>query len=146
MIDYNPAAQLARGLHSALSNDPILSMTLGDPPRLYDFAPDDPVFPYLTYGTLRSHDVSGDGAPLTAHTVTLHVWSRYSGRSEVLSLINTVRHIIEKADISSPKMRVINANVTYTDVFRTADGRTLHGLVTASFKTQPIDIALEEVA
>jgi len=146
MSDYNPGAALARGLHTALSSDLALGQILGTPPRLYDYAPDDPVFPYMTYGAMRIEDISGDDALLTSQTLTLHLWSRYGGRAEVLDLLERVRRVIEGTQISPPGAKVISASVLYTDAFRAADRRTLHGLIRAVFKTQPIDQTLEEVA
>ncbi len=145
MSGYNPALSVARALHSALSGDAAITAALGDPARLYDFAPDDPVFPYLTYGPLRTEDISGDDAVLTAHTLTLHVWSRYGGRIQTLDVLGHIRRVVEE-NLSSADAQIIAASVTFSDCLRAPDGRTTHGLMRVSIRTQPKDNLLEEVA
>ena len=83
MSQLNPAREIAKTLHALLSDDVAVQAVLGVPARLYDNPPEDPVFPYLTYGPMRSEDISADGAVMSAHTLTLHIWSRYG-----LSLIH----------------------------------------------------------
>lgn len=143
MSDYNPALSVARALHSALSGDTSLRVHLGDPARLYDHAPDDPVFPYLTYGPMRSEDISGDETPLTAHTLTLHVWSRYGGRTQTLEILGDLRRIIEE-NLSPIDAQIIAASVLFSDCLRAADGRTLHGMMRVSIRTSPINNSPEE--
>ena len=80
---------IARALQIMLSTDSEVRAVLGDVPRLYDHLPDNPIFPYLTYGPMRTVDIGGDETLVQTHVLTLHIWSRYSGRSEVmLSLIH----------------------------------------------------------
>jgi hypothetical protein len=146
MPNYNPASSVARAVHSALSNDMGIQSQLGQVPRLYDYVPEDPIYPYLTYGALRVEDVSGDECPLTRHTMTLHIWSRYGGRAEVLDILNDVRRVLEGDVIAPLDASLVGANVLYMDTFRTSDGRGLHGLIRVSLKTQPNDETLEEVA
>lgn len=140
MSAYNPDICAARGVHQALSSDVNIQMVLGPVPRLYDSAPEDPIYPYLTYGAMRAEDISGDDAVLTAHALTLHVWSRYDGRAEALDIIGHIRRVLEADDLSFDDAHLVSANVTYTDIFRSSDGRTLHGLVRVSLRTQPLDM------
>ena len=85
MSDFNQSQALAKAIHSTLSANIAVQSLLGDTPRLYDSAPEDPVYPYLTYGPMRSEDIGGDDSPLTAHIMTLHIWSRYRGRAEIMT-------------------------------------------------------------
>lgn len=143
---YNPARNLARAVHEALANDIRIRLHLGDPPRLYDYAPEDPVYPYLTYGAMRVEDESGDQSPLTSQTLTLHVWSRYGGRGEVFDILGELRRALESDSLTSDAARIICSHVIFSDIFRTSDGRGLHGLIRINFKTEPVDPALEEIA
>lgn len=144
MSVINSSRILAASLHSALSGNAAIRAALGTPARLYDDAPEDPVFPYLTYGATRSEDEGADDAPLTAHTLTLHVWSRYGGRAEVFDLLHIISSALTSADLSPSGLSVCGLNITYTDVFRTSDRRTLHGVLRLSIKTQPTDLPYEE--
>ena len=129
------ALTVQRDIHDALATDAMMQSLLGDPVRAYDHRPDSPVYPYLTYGTIRSEDTSGDAAPQATHQITLHLWSRYEGRSEVLSLLrrvcDTLRGVLPSLVIP-----------LYTDVFLAPDGRTFHGLLRLSVTT-PIPIEEE---
>ena len=145
MSQDNSALSVARALHSALSGDAAIKNALGDPARLYDFAPDDPVFPYLTYGPLRSEDISGDAAPMAAHTLTLHVWSRYGGRTQALEILGHMRRVIEE-DVTSDAAYIITAAVIFSDCLRAPDGRTTHGLMRVVIRTQPHTNSQEEAA
>lgn len=64
MIDSAMPGRVAKAIHNRLSTDLGVQAELGDPPRLYDSAPEDPIFPYLTYGDMKSEDEGGDGVSL----------------------------------------------------------------------------------
>ena len=137
------AEALAKAVHAVLRDDPAVRFGLGGsgetPPRLYDAAPEDPVFPYLTYGVLRSTDIGADDTPLASHQMTLHLWSRYTGRAEVLGLLSQVTHALQ-ADVltgAEEDLSIRSAVAIYSDVLRAPDGRTQHGLLRMSFVTQP---------
>lgn len=119
------ALAMQTDIHAALSDNLSVSLALGDPLRAYDDAPDNPVYPYLTYGNVRSTDTSGDGAPQSNHQISLHLWSRYAGRTEVLDLMRLVETALG-ADLPH------TVTPLYLDVFRAPDGLTFHGLLRLS--------------
>ena len=131
-------AIIAAILHDFLANDPDIRSIFGQPPRLYDYAPEDPVFPYLTYGTVRSEDRSGDDVEILSHTVTLHVWSRYTGRAEILDLLMNLSDRLEAIPADQGSYHIAGLNVLYTDVFRARDNRTQHGLIRLSVQTETL--------
>ncbi len=129
---------LTKSLHKTLAESNVIKDALGTPPRLYDHAPEDPVFPYLSYGAMRSTDIGGDDAPLMSHQITLHLWSRYSGRSEVLTLLEQVKAVLSDTDtiaLNLTSQNLVSATILYADVLRAPDGRTHHGLLRLSFLT-----------
>lgn len=139
------AEHLAKAVHAVLRDDPAVQYALGgengDPARLYDTAPEDPVYPYLTYGALRSEDNGADETPLASHQMTLHLWSRYAGRAEILGLLSKVTHALRKDELSrAAEVAVLSASTLYSDVLRASDGRTQHGLLRMSFVTEPSDV------
>lgn len=130
---------IAKAIHAALSANASVQDSLGQPPRLYDAVPEDPIFPYLTYGALRSEDLGGDGVHLMSHQMTLHIWSRYSGRAETLHVIEAVKAVIEDKDALSSYLvetALVSATTLYTDILRAPDGRTHHGLLRLSLLTE----------
>ena len=136
MIDSAMPGRVAKAIHNRLSTDLGVQAELGDPPRLYDSAPEDPIFPYLTYGDMKSEDEGGDGVSLARHSITLHIWSRYSGRAEVFDVIDAVGHALEGAPISLEQGQVVISAIPYMDVIRARDGRTLQGLIRLNIYTQ----------
>lgn len=129
MTDFNAVTDISRALHSALEADFRVQDALGSPARLYDNPPEDPIFPYLTYGPLRSEDISTDDAQITAHLVTLHVWSRYTGRAQALALLGVIATVLTQAPLNLTNSALVNRHILYTDIFRASDGLTLHGIL-----------------
>ena len=145
MMISQQAEDLAKSVHAVLRDNPAvrfaLSGTEDEPPRLYDAAPEDPVYPYLTYGSLRSEDIGADDTPLASHQMTLHLWSRYTGRAEVLGLLSQVSHALQAQSLTAAAvgLSIRSATAIYSDVLRAPDGRTQHGLLRISFVTQPTE-------
>ena len=136
------AEALAKAVHAVLQADPAVQYGLGGssdvPPRLYDAAPEDPVYPYLTYGALRSEDIGADETPLASHQMTLHLWSRYTGRAEVMALLGQLGHALDPDVLTAAAtVAVRSATAVYSDVLRAPDGRTHHGLLRLSIMTHP---------
>ena len=141
MSDITAAIEVSKAIHALLSEHMGVQAVLGTPPRLYDNPPEDPVFPYLTYGPMRSEDISADGAVMSAHTLTLHIWSRYGGRAQVIEVLAAVTGALQSGALSVPNINLARAQISYTDIFRAPDGLTLHGLIRFSLTTD-----IEEVA
>jgi len=132
---------IAKAVHAALSEDTAIQDALGTPPRLYDSAPEDPVFPYLSYGVMRCEDVGGDNTRLLLHQMTLHLWSRYAGRAEVLALLAKVEGVATDQDRLAEHLTtddLVSATTLYSDILRAPDGRTHHGLLRLSYLTQTL--------
>lgn len=129
MTLHSMNADVAKAVHNRLSTHLAVQQKLGDPARAYDAAPEDPVFPYLTYGDMRSEDQSGDGVFRFRHIMTLHLWSRYAGRAEVMDIISAVSGALHETPLSLAGGSEASAVIPYTDILRAADGRTLHGLI-----------------
>ena len=136
------AEALAKAVHAVLQANPAVQYGLGGtsdvPPRLYDSAPEDPVYPYLTYGALRSSDIGGDETPLANHQMTLHLWSRYTGRAEVMALLGQLGHALDPETLTATATIAVRSTVSvFSDVLRAPDGRTHHGLLRLSITTHP---------
>ena len=121
-------------IHRALSASETVRESLGDPVRVHDDVPDEPVYPYVTFGDLRSEDRSGDGSPRVAHQISLHLYSRYAGRAEALDVLSRVQGAIE----THLGHTVIPL---YADVFAAGRGgavrpNTRHGILRLSIITE----------
>ena len=141
MSSLRAAIEISKAVHAQLSANPLVQARLGTPPRLYDSPPEDPIFPYLTYGPMRSEDISADGAVIKSHIMTLHIWSRYAGRAEVMEVLSAVTAALEDAALNLNDIALARAKVIYTDIFRAPDGQTLHGLIRYALTTDEEEAA-----
>ncbi|MBC7767540.1 MAG: DUF3168 domain-containing protein [Phycisphaerales bacterium] len=114
-------------MRAALLEDDAVAALLGA--RVYDDPPADVVFPYLTLGRLESRPAEASEADAVEHAVTLHVWSRYGGRAEALDLVAAARAAVHNAALDVDGLRLVLLRVQFTDVFRSGDGRTTHGVL-----------------
>ena len=135
MSDVQSAIEVSKAIHALLSDNTNIQAVLGLPPRLYDNPPEDPIFPYLTYGPMRSEDISADGAVINSHTLTLHIWSRYGGRAQVMEVLAAVTGALQNGELALQGVSLVRAQISYTDIFRAPDGQTLHGLIRFSLTT-----------
>ena len=135
MSDMTGTIEISKAIHALLSGHEEVQTVLGSSPRLYDNPPEDPVFPYLTYGPMRSEDISADGVLMSAHTLTLHIWSRYGGRAQVMEILAAVTGVLQGGGLTLEGISLVRAQISYTDIFRAPDGQTLHGLIRFSLTT-----------
>ena len=73
--------------------------------------------------------------------MTLHIWSRYAGRAEVMEVLSAVTTALEDAPLNLTGIALARAQVTYTDIFRAPDGQTLHGLIRYALTTDEEEAA-----
>jgi hypothetical protein len=124
-----PEWALQVGVRDALAADAGVKAWLGDPARVFDEAPSDPIFPYLTFGRSESQPLDNDAAPAIEQILHLHVWSRYGGRREAKEGMAAIRAALHDASLTLDGHRLASLKATYTDVFRAGDGRTIHGIL-----------------
>lgn len=127
---------LQQGLYEALIGDTPLGCLLGGP-HIYDGAPHDAEFPYVTIDQIATRDWStGDGAGFE-HLVTLSVWSRYSGKREAHALLDAIYDCLHEADLDIKGASLINLRFESSSVSRDEDGATYHGLIRFRAVTEP---------
>lgn len=126
---------LLAAIRSALVGDAGVSAAVGA--RIYDDPPADAAFPYVTLGRIETRAADASGASALEHAVTLHVWSRHGGRAEALSAVSAMRAALHNAALAPEGHRLTLLLTTFTDVFRSGDGRTTHGVVRLRAVTEP---------
>lgn len=107
--------------------------------RFYDDPPPDVTFPYITIGRIESRPVGASQREALEHGVTLHVWSRYGGRAETLQVIGALRDCLHNAALDVTERRLVLLFALFTDVFRSGDGRTTHGVLRLKAVTEPTE-------
>lgn len=133
----SPDAALAAAMRTAALAHADVKAALGDPARVYDDPPPDPVFPYVTLGRVENRPVDASAAEATEHAITLHVWSRYGGRAETLEVIGALRTALHDAPLAVDGRKLVFLFAQFADVFRSGDGRTTHGVLRFRALTEP---------
>lgn len=128
---------LAAAVRSAAVANAGVKALLGDPARIYDDPPHDPVFPHVTLGRVESRPADASGVAGTEHGLTLHVWSRHGGRAETLDVIAALRAVTHDAALTLSGYRLVFLFATFADVFRSGDGITTHGVLRLRAMTEP---------
>lgn len=131
----NAETALVAALRAAALDDTGVQGLIAD--RFYDEPPPDVTFPYITLGRVESKPVDASESEATEHAVTLHVWSRYGGRAEALDVIGALRGCLHNTSLSVEGRRLILLFALFTDVFRSGDGRTTHGVLRLRAITEP---------
>lgn len=129
---------LAAAIRAAASADDAVQSVLGDPPRFYDEPPPDAAFPYATLGRVETRTAEASASEASEHVVTLHVWSRYGGRAEALDVLAALRTALHDQPLSVEGCRLVFLFAQFTDVFRSGDGRTTHGVLRLRALTEPV--------
>lgn len=125
----SPERALVAAIRDGAAANAGVKALLGDPARIYDDPPPDPVFPYLTLGRIETRPVDASALGALEHAITLHVWSRYGGRAEALDVIGALRAPLHDAALSIEGRRLVFLFASFVDVFRSGDGRTTHGVL-----------------
>jgi hypothetical protein len=107
-------------------------------PRVYDTAPREAAFPYVTLGDARITDTSGDDAPLQEHQLTLHAWSRQGGHKQAHVITGALLQALDDAPLAPSGHRLVNLRFAIADIRREADGRTYHAVVRFRAVTEPL--------
>lgn len=128
---------LAAALRATAMADAGVKAVLGDPARIYDDPPPDPVFPYVTLGRVESRPADATDVPATDHAVTLHAWSRHGGRAEAVDVIAALRNALHDVWFDVPGRRLVFVFAQFADVFRSGDARTTHGVLRVRAITEP---------
>ena len=129
---------LVAAIRAAACADADVKAILGDPARFHDDPPPDPVFPYATLARVEGRPADAALADAIDHAVTLHVWSRYGGRAEALDAIAALRAALHDQALSIEGRRLIFLFASFSDVFRSGDGRTTHGVLRLRALTEAV--------
>lgn len=122
------ALELQRAVFAALQGNAELGAAMGEV-RLYDQAPANAKFPYLTFGRTSVYDWSTDTESGAEHLVTLHVWSKARGKSECHALIESVRAALDDAALALDGHALIRLRMEYSEVRYEDDNDVHHGLI-----------------
>lgn len=133
----SPDLALHKALLDHLRADLDLVPLLGDPPRVHDQPPDEPVWPLVLFGRAETRPWGGLDGEGVEHALTLTCLSRFDGAEEAKAVIAAIRARLHGAALTLDGHRLVNLRVTYGDVFRSADARMVQGVVRVRAVTEP---------
>lgn len=128
---------LQQAIFAQLTNDGALIELLGGV-RVYDDVPVRAEFPYVTFAQGSERDWSTGGDAGSEHALTLHVWSRGTGRKEAQVVMEALRASLHDASLTPTGHRLVNLRHETSDVRRDTDGVTYHGIVRFRAVTEPV--------
>lgn len=131
-----PAAEVQKAIHAALTGDATLVALLGDT-RVYDHAPPDVPFPYITFGRTSVYDWSTGTESGTEQLLTLHVWSKGKGNREVHALMDALSARLHDADLALNGHHLVNLRLEFSEVLFDEDQSVHHGLLRFRAVTEP---------
>jgi Protein of unknown function (DUF3168) len=127
---------LQKAIHACLIADAATLASIGGP-RIYDDVPRQPVFPYVAYGQSTVRDWSTGTDDAHEHIVTLHVWTRASGRKLAHEISSAIEVALDQQALVLDGHRLISLRHEFTDVRREADNETWRGIVRLRAVTEP---------
>jgi hypothetical protein len=91
----------------------------------------------VTFGQSTLRDADTTSAAGDEHVFTLHVWSRAQGRREAHAIIDTLRAGLHDEHLVLEGHVLVNLRHEFSEVRRTADGETIHGIARFRAVTEP---------
>lgn len=97
--------------------------------RVYDDVPQDTVFPYVVIGDDTSIPWDQDCKTGADTTLTIHAWSRYSGRKEVKDMLQAIYNGLHNFELNVTGGHNVLCQAEYEETFLDPDGATRHGVI-----------------
>jgi len=132
----SPTYELQGQIVTLLKASPEITALIGG--RVYDRVPENPTFPYVSFGP--SDEISDDADCIDGFEVTmqLDVWSRAVGFPECRRIVDAVRRALLEEGITMADNALVTFYHRISRVFRDQDGLTSHGAMTfEAFVEQP---------
>jgi hypothetical protein len=123
-----PTAQLQRALFEALNGDASLSTALGGV-KLFDHAPENAAFPYMTFGRTSVYDWATGAENEAEQLLTLHVWSKSEANKETLDIMDLVSARLENAALALDEHRRLHLRLEFTESRYDEELAACHGLL-----------------
>lgn len=122
------AIELQKAIFATLTADTDLTTQLGGA-RIFDHAPANVAFPYLTFGRTSVFDWSTSTDDGNEHIFTVHVWSKSKGKGEALEIAARVKAVLHDADLSLGVYHLVSLRQELEEVRFNDDHAVYHGLL-----------------
>ena len=119
--------ELQKTIYAALSGDNNLTSVLGA--SVHDEVPQGSSYPIVQIGEDTALDYGVKGENGSEVTIMIHVWSRYTGSSEVKNIMDRVHTLLHDSSLSVTGFNLVNMRFEFSDIIRDPDGVTRHGVM-----------------
>lgn len=121
---------LQQAVYSALTGASAVTALLASASAVYNHVPQDSAFPYITFGVDTAADWGTKTEQGQAHTLDVHVWSRYRGTKEARQVLAAVYGVLHEQPgaLSVSGHTVVEVRYRFSRVVRDPDGLTYHGV------------------
>jgi hypothetical protein len=107
---------LQKAIYDALQADPGVRAELGNPPRVFDEAPEGTAHPYVVIGEGRVQKTVG-GEDAMEHEIRIEIFSRHGGRRDVKRVIDALIGALHDRDFALDGARLVNLAFLFGDIF-----------------------------
>jgi hypothetical protein len=121
------ALELQRAVYTRLTGFSALTALIVG---IYDDVPpdlDNGAFPFVTIGDDTDIPFNTHSSVGGEHTITIHVWSRYRGKSEVKNIQSQIYNALNRYALTVSGAVTVNCEQEFATSFLDADGITRHG-------------------
>ena len=130
------ANELQTAIFAVLSGDTSLTAALGDA-KIFDHAPANVAFPYLTFGRTSIYDWSTGTENGSEQLFTLHVWSKAKGKQETLDIMERARALLHDQPFTLESQALVNCRMELAEARFDEDLAVYHGLLRFRAVTEP---------
>ena len=123
----NSAAELQKAIFEALAANGALAALVGT--RVFDHAPANAAFPYITFGRTSVYDWSTGTESGTEQLFTLHVWSKAKGKKEALEIMEIARATLHDAALELEGHKLVNLRLEFSEARYDDRNEAHHGLL-----------------
>ena len=141
-MPIDPERALAAALLAAVRADPGVNALVAG--RAWDQPPPDPVYPYVQLGRIEVQP-AGSGEPEEGvdMVASLTCVSRFGGKEEAAAVGAALREALHDAALPVADQRLVNLRVSFQDVFRASDWRSVYGVTRLRAVLEPVAAAPE---
>lgn len=122
------ANELQKAIFDTLKGDAGLIGLLGGA-KIYDRAPANVVFPYITFGRTSIYDWSTGTESGTEQLITLHIWSKAKGKKETLDIMERAKALLHDQPLAFETQALVNCRLEFAEARHDDDLDVYHGLL-----------------
>lgn len=135
-MSVNANWALQESVHQVLASNAILLTELGGP-KIYDDAPDEADYPYLSIGETAARLWYDENSGVE-HEFTLHVWAREGGRKQLWRIMNLAHDALTDQDLPLEGRAIVNLTQEHAETRKQRDGESFQGLLRYRVVTETV--------